>query len=355
MIERGVQGLTGAGVVPVAGFCALYGLILVFKVRAPGTMPGLVDYASGVAAALLLFMPAYAFAAVAAPFAPTRLVARALVLAVVVAAGVGAGYALAGLAQDTIVSWRGGGARHATAWLSVQLTAWVGLAIFLLLERERAAAQAVHDELKRKLELERRMSEARLQVLQAQIEPHFLFNSLAHVRRLCRTNAPAGRAMLRHLAHYLGAALPALQHPSIRLGADVDLAVAYLNVLQIRMGGRLRFRVDVDVASREARVPPMTVTTLVENAIKHGLSPLEEGGEVRIAACAHEDAVVVDIVDDGRGFQSTIGTGVGIANVRGRLAMLHGDEASLALSINAPRGVVATVVLPRHARAAAAA
>jgi LytS/YehU family sensor histidine kinase len=199
------------------------------------------------------------------------------------------------------------------------------------------------------------MSEARLQVLQSQIEPHFLFNSLAHVRRLCRTNAPAGRAMLRHLAHYIGAAQPALQHAGIELAADAALAVDFLNIQQIRMGERLRFSVDVAPEARGARVPPMTLTTLVENAIKHGLSPLADGGEVGIAARVQGDTIVVEVADSGRGFQSTVGAGVGLANIRARLAILHGARASLALSMNAPQGVVATVVLPRERAGASSA
>ena len=295
----------------------------------------------------MLFMPAYLLAAIAAQFAPRRIVPRALLLALAVAAGVALGYELTYAAHVALVSWRGGGLRHTTAALPVLMAAWLGLASYLLHERERAAAQAVHDEVERRVDIERRMSEARLQVLQSQIEPHFLFNSLAHVRRLCRTNPPAGRAMLRHLAHYIGAAQPALRHAGIALAGDVDLAVAYLNVQQIRMGERLRFGVDVAPGARDACVPPMTLTTLVENAIKHGLSPLEEGGTVRIAARVDGDAVVVDVADSGRGFQSTLGAGVGLANIRARLAMLHGEAASLALSMNAPQGVIATIVLPR--------
>ena len=344
---RAAQGVTRQGIVIVAGFSALYGITLSVDPRTGGALQVLGDYATAITGALMLFLPAYALAAMAAQFAPRRLLARALVLAFMVAAGIALGYMLSDAAQVTLVSWRGGGARHTTAALPVLMTAWLGLAGFLLHERERAAAQALHDEAEQRLDLERRMSEARLQVLQSQIEPHFLFNSLAHARRLCRTNQPAGRAMLRHLAHYIGAAQPALRHAGIALAADVDLAVAYLNVQQIRMRERLRFDVDVAAGTRDACIPPMTLTTLVENAIKHGLSPLEEGGTVTITARVQGDAIVVDVKDSGQSFQSTLGAGVGLANSRARLAMLHGEAASLDLAMNAPRGVIATVVLPR--------
>ena len=331
--ERAVRGITWQRSAAIAGFSILYGSNL-----------GL----GGVLATLILFMPAYALGAMTAEFAPSRIVPRALVLALAVMVGIALGYALTGMAQQGIVSWRGGGLKHTSAVLPVLLTAWLGLAILLLHERERAAAQAVHDEIERKLDLERRKSEARLQVLQSQIEPHFLFNSLAHVRRLCRTNAPAGRAMLRHLAHYIGAAQPALQHASVDLATDVALAADFLNIQQIRMGERLRFKVELPQDAQDARVPPMTLTTLVENAIKHGLSPLPEGGEVTIVARVASDRIVVDVADNGQGFQATLGAGVGLANIRARLAIVHGAAASLALAMNAPQGVVATIVLPRE-------
>ena len=351
VLERAAQGITWQGIMGFAGFCALYGLNLSHGSRMGGTPATFADYASGPMATFTLFLPAYVLGAVTAQFASARLVLRAPALALAVTIGVALGYALTEMIQPAVVSWRGGGLRHPSAALPVLLTAWLGVAILLLQERERDAAQAIRDEVERKLDLERRMSEARLQVLQSQIEPHFLFNCLAHVRRLCRTNAPAGRAMLRHLAHYVGAAQVALEHASIPLATDVELAVAYLHIQQIRMRERLRFVVDVPPAAREARVPPMTLTTLVENCIKHGLSPIAEGGEITITARESADAVMVDVTDSGQGFQSTLGAGVGLANIRARLAILHGTAASLALTMNFPRGVVATIVLPRaHSR-----
>ena len=350
LVDSAVWRLNWRGIGAVAAFSTIYGL-------APDASGSLTWAACGrgIAAAFMLFVPTYLLVEVTAQFGPRRIVARALALALAAAVGIALGYALNAIGLEGALSWRGAGARHATSALPVLLMAWLGLAILLLHERERAATQAVHDEVDRKVDLERRRSEARLRVLQSQIEPHFLFNSLAHVRRLCRTDPPAGRAMLRHLAHYIGAAQPALQHASIALETDADLAAAYLNVQRIRMGERLRVRVELGAGTRDALVPPMTLTTLVENAIKHGLSPLAQGGEVRITARAQDDAIRVDVADNGRGFQSTIGSGVGLANVRARLAILHGTAASLSLSMNAPQGVVATVVLPRFRAGASSA
>jgi sensor histidine kinase YesM len=223
---------------------------------------------------------------------------------------------------------------------------WIGLGIHLFREREDAAEQALHDELERKLLLERQASEAQLQMLQSQIEPHFLFNSLAHVRRLYRTDPATGRAMLRYLSSYLGAAEPLIRERGITLGQDLELAVAYLNIQRLRMKERLEFDVDVPHAIRPTIVPPMMLTTLVENAIKHGLSPLPEGGKVRIRAREDGGYVCICVADTGQGFQASLGSGVGLANVRARLSVLHADAASLSLSQGTPHGITATVVVP---------
>ena len=310
-------------------------------------------YLTGFAAALALFFTAFLTVIVAANFAPDRPVPRAIVLGLAVAGGLMLGYWVMSGTQEVMANWHSAKLQHVGTPLPLLLMGWLGLAIYLLQERDRAAEQALQDEEERRLELGRQMSEAQLQVLQSQIEPHFLFNSLAHVRRLCQTNARAGRAMLQHLSRYLSATQQAMRANDIALGQDLELAMTYLTIQQIRMGSRLAFEIDVPVEVREARVPPMTVTTLVENAIKHGLSPLLEGGIIRIGAHRDGHALTINIVDTGQGFQANLGVGVGLANVRARLAMLYGAAAQLSLSQNLPRGVTATIVVPmRFAHAA---
>ena len=147
-------------------------------------------------------------------------------------------------------------------------------------------------------------------------------------------------------ASYLGAAQPAIRERGITLGHDLELAVAYLNIQRIRMGSRLAFEIDVPDALRATIVPPMMLTTLIENAIKHGLSPLPEGGLVRIAAYADAGFVRIAVSDTGQGFQANLGSGVGLANVRARLAILYAAAANLSLSQGTPRGITATVVVP---------
>jgi LytS/YehU family sensor histidine kinase len=195
--------------------------------------------------------------------------------------------------------------------------------------------------------------EARLNVLQAQIEPHFLFNTLANVRRLCEVDPHRGRAMLGSLLDYLRAALPAMRRSSSALGEEFELVRAYLEVLQHRMGERLRFRVELSESLADASIPPLILPTLVENAVRHGLGPLPEGGTITVSAARDGDQVVIRVADDGAGFQGTSGSGVGLANTRARLSALFGAAARLSLCGNDPRGVIAEVRLPHHVSAAA--
>ena len=194
--------------------------------------------------------------------------------------------------------------------------------------------------------IERENAEARLQVMQAQIEPHFLFNTLASVRRLYEVDRASGRAMLRHLSRYLTASLPGMREPRPTLARELALALAYLNVQKIRMESRLTFDVEVPKALEAAIVPPMMLATLVENAVIHGLSPLSSGGHIRISAHAELDKLLLEVADNGRGLQETWGGGVGLANIRTRLNSAFGSSAYLTLTQGRHGGVTATIALP---------
>jgi signal transduction histidine kinase len=194
--------------------------------------------------------------------------------------------------------------------------------------------------------LEKQQIETRLRLLQAQIEPHFLFNSLSNVRRLCQSDCTAGRNMLAQLARYLRAALPRMRDHDACLADEIELVSAFLGVQKIRMGARLESLIDVPAALLHARVPSMMLATLVENAIKHGIAPLAEGGTIRVAAARQDETLVLSVADTGHGFAAASGSGVGLANIRARLAALYGERAALRLEANSPRGVLATVTLP---------
>ena len=191
-----------------------------------------------------------------------------------------------------------------------------------------------------------RMEEARLKMLQAQIEPHFLFNSLANVRSLHATAPPDAERMLDNLMKYFAAALPHMRAADSTLGREAALTISYLEIQAIRMGRRLAFDVDIPDALAGVPFPPLMLLTLVENAIKHGLAPQPGGGAVRVDASLHDRELRVRVADSGRGFTQTSGRGTGLANVRARLAAIHGESGRLSLSKNLPQGIVATIALP---------
>ncbi|MEP7061263.1 MAG: histidine kinase [Betaproteobacteria bacterium] len=217
------------------------------------------------------------------------------------------------------------------------------------------ASHALHRSEVDQLQLSKQMLEARLQVLRAQIEPHFLFNALANAKRLCQTDVGRGLTMLEHLLRYLRAALPKMRGESSTLGEEVDLVTSYLAVLQIRMGNRLRHRVEVASRLQSHPFPPMMLLTLVENSIKHGIAPASNGGAISVLATAAGEFLEVTVADTGVGFGAapTAGTGVGLSNTRDRLAALHGSAGELRLASNEPHGVLATIRLPLHDAGAA--
>jgi signal transduction histidine kinase len=237
-------------------------------------------------------------------------------------------------------------------WLVYTTSLWwllgcSGYGLLMLSQAERADRGRLAAARQARETLAAQQMEAELSALQAQIEPHFLFNTLANVKRLYDVAPGRGRDMLSSLIAYLQTALPGMRRERACLGDELDRVQHYLAILQMRMGDRLRFDIDAPPALRDAEMPPMVVATLVENAIKHGLSPLPEGGRLWLSAQALADGrLQVDVRDDGRGFVGVGGSGVGLANTRARLAALYGSQASLSLELAEPRGVLARVVLP---------
>ncbi|HZZ93447.1 MAG TPA: histidine kinase [Usitatibacter sp.] len=224
------------------------------------------------------------------------------------------------------------------------------------IDRSRAA-QRMAEAKKREAEyhsMRRQVTEAKLSALQAQVEPHFLYNTLASVQALTEVDPQRASEMTGHLIHYLRNALPKMREAVSTVGQEVELVRAYLNILQMRMGKRLAFEIDVPPELLGAPFPPLMLPSLVENAIKHGLEPLREGGMVRITAEALDHRLRLRVADTGRGFSDAPGTGVGLANIRERLAALYGDAAHFTLEANAPQGVVATIDIPRAPPAAEA-
>jgi LytS/YehU family sensor histidine kinase len=214
--------------------------------------------------------------------------------------------------------------------------------------RERRATRDLRQGRMTHAEIERELAEARLLALRSQIEPHFLFNSLATIKRLYEGRPGEARAMLRHLRAYLQAALSLAEKPEARLRDEVALARAFLEICTARMGGRLEVRVDVPAELEEVVVPALMVGTLVENAVKHGIAPRASGGRVSLTACRQGDFVELAVEDDGVGFRAQRGDGVGLANIRARLEHWCGGTGRLQLAANPGGGVKATLRIPHR-------
>jgi sensor histidine kinase YesM len=193
--------------------------------------------------------------------------------------------------------------------------------------------------------LARHGAQAELKLLQAQVEPHFLFNTLANLRFLVQTQSPQALTMLDHLIHYLRTALPEIRAESSTVGREIELARAYLEILRIRMGGALAVEAGGPPELMDAGFPPLIVLTLVENAIKHGIAPLGKG-RVSVQASASGGRLRVTVEDDGRGLGEPIGQGVGLRNVRERLRAIYGETARLDLEQRPGGGAIASVEVP---------
>jgi len=192
----------------------------------------------------------------------------------------------------------------------------------------------------------RQTAQAELKLLQAQIEPHFLFNTLANLRYLVSSGSRDALPMLDHLIHYLRTALPDLRSAGSTLGREAELAGAYLAIMKLRMGEGLGFAIEVPEALAGAAFPSLMAMTLVENAVKHGIQPTGPGGRITMRAEAAGGKLRVSVEDNGRGLAEPIGQGIGLANIRERLATLYGPEARLELAGAQPQGTVATIEIP---------
>ena len=196
-------------------------------------------------------------------------------------------------------------------------------------------------------QLERTVLEARMEALQAQIEPHFLFNTLASIDQLIQTDPPRASKMQQSLIRYLRSAMPQMREGSRpTLGQQIKLCSAFLEIMSVRMEGRLQPVVSVPEGLKSAVFPSMMLQTLVENAIKHGLEPKPEGGRLEIDAEIVDGQLAVHVLDNGVGFMPKAEAGVGLANVRERLKVLYDGRAELIISVPPAGGTCATIKVP---------
>ena len=231
-------------------------------------------------------------------------------------------------------------------FMGVFFAPWIALGALLRQREAFARTQALAFDLERS-ELERKASDTRLRLLQAQVAPHFLFNTLANVQALVDAGSPQASAVLKSLIAYLRAAVPRLDDPATTLGQEVDLVRAYLEVMRMRMPDRLTYALQVDPSARGLACPPMTLLTLVENAVRHGIDPGEEGGHIDVRVEVRAGRCHVRVADTGVGLRTTgAGLGTGLSTLRERLALAFRGDAHLRLIELEPHGVVAEIEFP---------
>ena len=232
------------------------------------------------------------------------------------------------------------------AFLFIVLSAAIKIAYARTAKAEAKAAEAHH--VAEEESLKRQVVEARMAAMQAQVEPHFLFNTLASIDHLIETDPARASKMQKNLIALLRASMPAIREKSTNLGRELDVVRPYLEILNVRMQDRLQPLVSISEGLYSADFPPMMLQSLVENAVKHGLEPKAEGGALTVSAEVAHGKLHVTVADTGVGFAqaATAGTGTGLTNIRERLKLIYGDAAELRITGNSPTGTRVTIVVP---------
>jgi sensor histidine kinase YesM len=229
--------------------------------------------------------------------------------------------------------------------ISLMISTVIGL-IWQRRANELAAQITLAEERERTESAQRATVQANLRALQAQIEPHFLFNTLANVTSLIHTRPDDAKHMLEEFIAYLRASLATTRENETTLAKEFVLMQSFLAVLQVRMGNRLVVRVELPDDLQQFVLPPMLIQPLVENAIKHGVEPKIEGGEILLKATRIGDVVAIEVTDTGMGFQNSTANGIGLQNVRERLDKLYDGKATLTIEDNLPSGTKITIRMP---------
>ena len=229
---------------------------------------------------------------------------------------------------------------------------WISVAA-LFRQRDYAARRQELAFALERSELERKALDSRLRLLQAQVEPHFLFNTLANVRELVDAGSPQASAVLDNLIAYLRAAVPRLHDPATTMGQELELVRAYLKLMHMRMPDRLQFELQADESALGLRCPPMTLLTLVENAVRHGIDPSEQGGRIDVRVRVQDGRCHAEVTDTGVGLKRAAnGLGTGLSTLRERLELAFGGDAKLDLVALVPHGVRAELDFPAEERKA---
>ena len=259
----------------------------------------------------------------------------------------GAFYAVAYMTGDTgMQRWVGSRNQLVSGFIIATIISIVLTLAWTRRSEELAAQISLAEERERTSAAERATTQANLRALQAQIEPHFLFNTLANVTSLIHSKPDDAKHMLEEFIAYLRASLANTREAEATLSQEFELMKSFLAILKIRMGDRLQTSVSLPTGLMGFHLPPMLVQPLVENAIKHGLEPKIEGGEICLSARQVGDVVEITVADTGLGFQNAMSNGIGLKNVRERLDKIYNGRATLSISDNAPCGTKITISLP---------
>lgn len=209
--------------------------------------------------------------------------------------------------------------------------------------RHARAAMLLAQERVERERADQRRAEADLQLLQAQIQPHFLFNLFAHVRRLYRVGPSDGRQAIERMRSYLKEVMEAIGAREATVARELELVRAYLELMKVGLGEQLSFAIEASPDVLRVQIPPLSVLTLAENAVKHGIAGTARAGFVHVRATRELGLTRIEVRDDGEGLSVTSGSGVGLANTKARLRAMHGPNATLSLDAGPGRGAVAAI------------
>lgn len=237
-------------------------------------------------------------------------------------------------------------------YLILGIGIWYGLITtyyFLSQDKIFCAQQALHQKQIHLLESEKNLIELQLSALQAQIEPHFLFNTLSNILSLIETNPKHSHAMLECFILYLRGTLDSTRENTIELAEEINNVSAYLDVIKYRMGNRLSVNIEVPEELSQIKIPPMLLLNLVENSIKHGLEPKVDGGTIKVRVEKNTVSIIITIEDTGMGIQDHhSNSGIGLSNTRERLALFSHNDAKMTIEQNQPQGTRVTINLPEY-------
>lgn len=223
---------------------------------------------------------------------------------------------------------------------------------FIFISRENISAKnaLIMEEKLKRLDLEKKAIETELKILQTQVEPHFLFNTLSNVISLMDTDPEKARIMMEYFTCFLRSSLLMSRSKAITISQEIEIIKKYLNIHSVRMGDRLNYQINIPDILLDCRIPPLLLQPLVENSIKHGLEPKIGGGEILIQGEIEGNVVKIAIADSGIGInESTINSGFGLDNIRKRLRMFYNGHGRLILEENKPSGVRAIIEIPYEA------